>query len=195
MNSMKNLLILTTTLAVTAPAFAYDPVGIPNYEQVNANLYRGGRPEQAGLAELAKMGVKTVINLQGGDLRSAWAFVDRRTEPGELPENIAIEGEQVKALHMNYINFPIDSVDKIDAQEDQWIKQILVDVQNPALQPVFVHCEHGKDRTGLIVALERVQFEKWSPSDAHAEWVRMGHDLKAQIFTGNLDRYFNTQVK
>ena len=182
-------LILSTLMPLSA--FAIDPVGIANFDQVTPGLYRGGRPSQAGLADLSRMGVKTVINLQGGDLRSPfWGPIDRIAEKGELPQNIIEEGIETEALHMNYINYPLDSLDKITDEEGQWINQIMIDIGNPDLQPIFVHCQHGKDRTGLIVALERVQYEHWTPAEAHAEWVMMGHSGLSQIITGSLDRYF-----
>ncbi|CAN5951498.1 unnamed protein product [Sphagnum jensenii] len=184
------LSVLALSIFLSFSAFALDPVGIANFEEATPYLYRGGRPTQSGLADLSKMGVKTVINLQGGDLHSFFGPIDRIIEKGELPQNIIEEGKEVVALDMNYYNFPLDSVNKITDEEGEWINQILVDIANPALQPVFVHCEHGKDRTGLIVALERVEYEHWTPEEARAEWIRMGHGTMNQIITGALDRYF-----
>ena len=34
---------------------------------------------------------------------------------------------------------------------------------------VYVHCSHGRDRTGLIVGLYRVLHEGWQAKDAYAE--------------------------
>ena len=50
------------------------------------------------------------------------------------------------------------------------------------MQPVFIHCEFGKDRTGLLAALYEVLFMGISPQTAHQRWVDSGH-------TGQLDRY------
>src|SRR2546425_9164843 len=41
-----------------------EPVGIKNFHAVNANLYRGAQPTYEGFKALAKMGVKTVIDLR-----------------------------------------------------------------------------------------------------------------------------------
>lgn len=40
---------------------------------------------------------------------------------------------------------------------------------------VLVHCSHGWDRTGLVVAEERVLCEGWSLGAAHDEWHREAH--------------------
>jgi hypothetical protein len=37
---------------------------------------------------------------------------------------------------------------------------------------VGVHCTHGWDRTGYIIARERVLCEGWTPEAAHVEWHR-----------------------
>lgn len=38
--------------------------GLPNFYRVSMHLYRGGQPTRAGFRELAKLGVKTVVNLR-----------------------------------------------------------------------------------------------------------------------------------
>src|SRR5207237_1444707 len=40
---------------------------LPNFHQVNAQLYRGGQPKTGGLQKLKELGVKTVVNLRGED--------------------------------------------------------------------------------------------------------------------------------
>ena len=70
----------------------------------------------------------------------------------------------------------------------------MADLANSDLQPIYVHCQHGKDRTGLVVALERIQTEKWSVVNARAEWIAFGHGSISRIFTRSLDRYFFAHV-
>ncbi len=44
-----------------------------------------------------------------------------------------------------------------------------------AIRPgTFVHCEHGQDRTGLIVAIHRVQADGWTKADAEGEMLAHG---------------------
>ncbi len=54
--------------------------------------------------------------------------------------------------------------------------------------PIYVHCEHGKDRTGLVIALYRMRADGWSQEQAAAEMKEMGHTgLLDELFTGHMD--------
>ena len=56
---------------------------------------------------------------------------------------------------------------------------------------VFIHCQHGKDRTGLLAALYRVKYQGWTPEQAHKEWAALGHSgMLDTLFTGKMDNYF-----
>src|SRR5262245_41196338 len=65
---------------------------LPNFHQVNENLYRGAQPKRGGLKKLSEIGIKTVINLRG-------ASEDTR-------------GEQVEAeaAGMRYFNIPMSAL-------------------------------------------------------------------------------------
>jgi protein tyrosine/serine phosphatase len=47
---------------------------------------------------------------------------------------------------------------------------------DPSLRPAFVHCQHGRDRTGVVIALHRVFREQpaWSPKQAYDEMLAYG---------------------
>jgi tyrosine-protein phosphatase SIW14 len=171
-------------------AIAEERTDLPDFSQVTPNLYRGGRPTDAGLTQLKKMGVRTIINLQGGDLESIPASLLKNREPGEFPEAIVAEGNAADELQLNFRHYPLDSMGFVDASEQNSILQILADLTDPNLQPIYVHCEHGEDRTGLIVAMERVQLEGWTKTQARAEWTAFGHDGMKKILMGGLDLYF-----
>jgi tyrosine-protein phosphatase SIW14 len=184
------IVFLGMLFAHAAIAIAEENVDLPNFSEVTPSLYRGGRPTDAGLIQLKKMGVRTIINLQGGDLRSIPASFLKNREPGEFPEAIMAEGNAADELHLNYRNYPLDSIGSIDAGEQNSILQILNDLIDPSLQPIYVHCEHGEDRTGLIIAMERVQMEGWTKNQAHAEWTEDGHNGMKKLLMGGLDIYF-----
>ena len=56
----------------------------------------------------------------------------------------------------------------------QHLRQFLAVVNDPANQPIFVHCQHGADRTGFMVAAYRVLRQGWDCGSAVAELHTFG---------------------
>ena len=166
---------------------------IPNFIKVSDQIYRGGRPSPQGILTLKALGVKTDINLQGGDIvgqdPATNAFMEW-WEPGETSENIAREKTQVESLQIDFISAPLNSILEVDDREDATIDRVLEIMNEPSAQPVFIHCEHGKDRTGLVIALYKIKFQRMTVEAAYAEWAEAGHRGLGAYFTGNLDTYF-----
>jgi protein tyrosine/serine phosphatase len=134
-----------------AKASPSDPAG--NFSQVSSTLYRGGRPDEAGVQVLAQKGVKTIIDLENDD------------------QAVANERNWAHAAGLNFISEPMNPIER---PKDREVDDILSKLTDPALQPVFVHCMQGHDRTGLIVALYRVIYEGWTPKDANDEMNALG---------------------
>lgn len=186
---MRHFVVLIM-LFVSAVACAGAPP-IQNFHTFGDGLYRGARPDNNGLAALQKMGVKTIVNLQGGDLNNpAYRWIIPTMEPGELPEAIEAEKTTTQNLGMNFVNVPLDSLSTVTHQEGQQIGALIRMMSQPQNQPVFVHCEHGADRTGLVVALYRVYFQGWNAQAAHDEMESMGHDTLHSVFTHELDEFY-----
>jgi protein tyrosine/serine phosphatase len=55
-----------------------------------------------------------------------------------------------------------------------------------SLHPIYIHCELGRDRVGLIAALYRVRFQGWRPQAAYAEMKCFGF----RSYLRGLERYF-----
>jgi protein tyrosine/serine phosphatase len=183
-------LAFALTVAFAPNAVPAD-ITIPHFSKVNDSLYRGGRPKPAGLSYLQSLNVRTVINLQGGDLNNPRyrAFM-KWWEPGELANAIAVERDLSESLGLAFFSKPLNAIDPVSSEDDARIDAILAIMGNPAAQPVFVHCEHGIDRTGLIIALYEVKYLGVSPDDAYDEWRASGHKGIGTFFTGNLDAYY-----
>ena len=49
------------------------------------------------------------------------------------------------------------------------IAQFLSIVNDPASQPVYVHCVGGRHRTGVMTAVYRISRSSWSPDQALEE--------------------------
>ena len=186
------LFISSTGSAATAP-------DLPAFAKVTEAVYRGGRPTEQGLHALKDLGIKTDIDLQGGDLAFSDPYVlefMRWWEPGETAENIASEKNLVEnVLQFNFIPAPLSSLLPVTTEEDSQIDGILNILNDPLAQPVFIHCEHGKDRTGLIIALYQVKFQNKSIADAYAEWAKSGHSGVGAYFTSELDKYYYRKAK
>jgi tyrosine-protein phosphatase SIW14 len=126
--------------------------GILNFGQVNERLYRGAQPDAAGITNLSRIGVKTIINL-------------RTTKSASKTEQA-----QARLTGILYTNMPLSGMKKPKTEE---VRAILTLIESSPV-PVFVHCEHGCDRTGTIIACYRIQHDHWSNEKALEEAKRYG---------------------
>ncbi|MFB9052161.1 dual specificity protein phosphatase family protein [Formosa undariae] len=124
-----------------------------NLYKLNANLYRSEQPSKKGMKDLQEMGIKSVVNL-------------RRKHTDE---------NKLKDLDLDLYNLPL----KAGALDVDDIFNALQTIQQ-AEKPVLIHCWHGSDRTGAIVAASRMVFENWSKEEAIAEFTdkRFGYHKK-----------------
>jgi uncharacterized protein (TIGR01244 family) len=126
---------------------------LPNFHQVNAGLSRGAQPGEGGIQKLAALGIKTVLNLRVADERSR------------------AEETEARAAGMRFFNIPMEGLDR---PRDEQVEHALEIINDPANQPVFVHCKHGADRTGVIIAIYRMTHDGWSTEEALREAKHYG---------------------
>ena len=122
--------------------------GLPNLFEITDGLYRGAQPEAQGFVELKKLGVRTIVNL-----RSAHSDRGLIRDAGLGDDAFAYEEIPMVAWHPE--------------QED--VVRFLRIVSDPKRAPIFVHCKHGADRTGLMVAIYRMAVQGWARQDAIRE--------------------------
>jgi protein tyrosine/serine phosphatase len=122
--------------------------GLSNFFEVTTNLYRGAQPSAQGMVELKSLGVKTVLNLR--------SF---HSDQG------LISSGQIKLarLHM-----------KPWHAEDEDVVAFLRIASNTNNLPLFVHCQRGADRTGMVCAMYRVVICGWTKEAAIAEMKQGG---------------------
>jgi protein tyrosine/serine phosphatase len=160
-----------TSLIARADAGA-QPLTIPitAFRTVSDGIYRGARPLHAGMEALAQqLAIKTDLDLENDG------------------SAIADEQKDAQALGIRMISLPMSG---FFAPSDSTVNQALAILKDPANYPVFVHCQHGEDRTGLIVGLFRVEVQGMSPADAYAE---MKADGFHPILLG-LNHYFEERT-
>jgi len=167
--------------------------GITNFHiVVPGKIFRGSRPTSLSdvMALKNSCGVGQILNLQGGD---PWYFnpipylLD--FENGELKgfrnqENS--EAQQVFSAPED--NIVLDSFDSVDVEQEVRIEQAVNELDQAntveGAKPLFLHCQHGIDRTGMIVALFKVLKLNVPPSVALDEWMRYAHDSKTPVVGG-----------
>ncbi len=147
--------VLAGLAALPAQAGGNDAVrSVDNFQVVSKALWRGAAPSEKGMHELARGGVKTVVDL--------------RMSRGASAKESALAGR----LGINYVHLPMGyltpSVEKVN--------QFLRIVMNPQNQPVYVHCAQGADRTGTLVGIYRMLVQGWSFDRVYEEM--RGHHFK-----------------
>lgn len=154
--STRIVVLLWVLVFVAGPTFTQDTAPhkeLPNFQKVNEALFRGGQPRPGGYEVLSQMGIKTVVNLRDDDSRAKE------------------EEFEVKQAGLKYFNIPLK---RLGAPKDEKIEALLSIITNPENQPVFVHCAHGADRTGAIIAVYRMSHDGWTSEQAKAEAKRFG---------------------
>jgi protein tyrosine phosphatase (PTP) superfamily phosphohydrolase (DUF442 family) len=159
----------TATSPTSRPAAWAQPMtlaGVPNLFKVSDDLYRSAQPTKEGLANLKKLGVKTIINCRM-----------LHSERGDVTD-----------LGMAYVS--IGALATHAEEED--VVEFLKVVADKSRGPFLVHCQHGADRTGLMIAAYRVAVCGWSKAEAIAELTEGGsgfHEVFQNIikFVNDMD--------
>ena len=133
-----------------------------NFFKVTPDLYRSAQPSKKAMESYEKFGIRTVINLR----------------------SLHDDRDEIKATSLNLIEIPINTWDI----EDEDIRAALAAIKN-AEKPVLVHCQHGSDRTGTVIAMHRLIFQNWSKAEALDELMNGGFGYHA-IWV-NIPRYIN----
>jgi protein tyrosine/serine phosphatase len=146
---LPGFLALSLSLAGLQAASIPDLPGVPNFHQVDEHVYRGAQPHGQGFTGLAKLGIKTVIDLRG-----------ERSEESS-----------VQRAGMRYVRLPWSGY---KAPADSQITAVLSVLNDDSAWPVFVHCRRGADRTGTAIACYRIEHDHWTNQQALQEAKTFG---------------------
>ncbi|MES2589678.1 MAG: dual specificity protein phosphatase family protein [Bacteroidota bacterium] len=115
-----------------------------NLHCINDSMFRSEQPSKTGILEIQKLGVKSVLSLR--NIKSD-RFIKRKS-------NLIFYKKTINAWTMT---------------EDEVIEALKLFLKSE--KPVLIHCVHGSDRTGTIVASYRIIFENWTKEKAIAEML------------------------
>jgi protein tyrosine/serine phosphatase len=121
---------------------------VPNFHKVSDSLYRGAQPTKEGFRQLKKSGIKTVVNLR----------------------SIHSDHDKIKDVNLNYERIPMTTW----RPEEKDVVRFLKIAADPNLAPVFVHCQRGADRTGMMCAIYRIAVQNWTKDEAIEEMTKGG---------------------
>jgi protein tyrosine phosphatase (PTP) superfamily phosphohydrolase (DUF442 family) len=136
----------------SAPAAASDVkvagIHIDNFGKVNDHYYRGAQPRGQDFKALAGLGIKMMIDLAA--------------------EGDQAEEANARAAGIQFVRIPMSTH---QVPSPQIVTQFLSLVNDPANQPVYVHCIGGRHRTGVMTAIYRMSMEQWN-------WMRAFDEMK-----------------
>lgn len=153
---MKHVLLLPAVLASTLAAIATPAMPMPrprptewaapminlslaNCYRVSDELYRCEQPEKKDIADLQALGIRSILNLR------RW-----NSDP--------------KALEQAGFKLIVERMEADDLTMDNLVAALRQIKAAP--KPVLLHCWHGSDRTGSVVAAYRIVFQNWTPTAA-----------------------------
>ncbi len=129
-------------------AVSIQSTNLKNLYRVSDELYRSEQPSEEAFVELSALGIKSSLNL-------------RTTETDdELIGKTAIKPFLV-------------AMDAGSFTDKEIITALRIIKSAP--KPLLVHCHHGSDRTGVVVAMYRIVFQGWTKEDALNELLNGGY--------------------
>ncbi len=129
-----------------------DPKDLPNFAVVAPGIYRGAAPTAKGLAELKKLGVAHVVDLR----------IERKGQDEEAAaaKRLGLERTRIRMGR--------------EAPTKAQVKEFMDIIRQAKAKPVFIHCQHGADRTGAMVGIYRAVDCGWKFDDIWKEMRRYG---------------------
>ncbi|MFB2538627.1 dual specificity protein phosphatase family protein [Acinetobacter sp. c3-l95] len=138
-----------------------------NLYRVNSMLYRSEQPLHEQNEQLKKLGIQRVISLRA-----------RNQTANELDQ------QAFKLQHIPINTWAIDRDDVLATMRA--VKQAKAQGET-----VLIHCYHGSDRTGTMIAMYRILFENWQTDEAMREMKFGGYGFHP-IWV-NIDKLFTPE--
>jgi protein tyrosine/serine phosphatase len=140
---------------------------LENFYKVSDKVYRSEQPNAEAMAEFEYLGINTVLNLR------------KHHNDNDEGKDAKVDLKHIKMAARNVTN-----------------KQIYkaLSVIKLANGPVVVHCYHGSDRTGVVIAAYRMVFQNWSSKQAVDEFKNGGYGYHEWVFPNLIELLENLNV-
>lgn len=127
--------------------------GLDNFHKVSETLFRSAQPTREGMKKAEELGIGTVISLRS------------KQKDIELAENT-----DLKLIHVSMRAWNPRYEDAVKVMQ-------LLNPDNLSAneKPILIHCYHGADRTGMMVALYRMVYQNWEREEALSEMLNGGY--------------------
>jgi tyrosine-protein phosphatase SIW14 len=126
-----------------------------NCFQVSPDLYRAEQPGPGDVADLKALGIRSIVSLR------------------EHHDDTRRKG--LKEFRISQLAWDAGEV------SPEQLRQALRAIRD-APKPVLVHCWHGSDRTGVVVAAYRIVFQQWSQEGAIDEFQHGGFGYHSRLY-------------
>jgi len=124
-----------------------------NFRQVTPDIYRCGLVSKEAAPLLKKLGIKTVLSFDNNLKR------------------VKAEEEFLTPQGIKMVSIPWSGWDQPD---EATIEKALALIESPEARPILVHCKHGQERTGVVIACWRIAHEGWTAEKAYQEMKACG---------------------
>ena len=158
-----------------------------NFMTVSPAVLRGGQPDADALELLKKAGVKLVVNLRHHSKNlpqqsSSYSFFRRHTDDDEIDD----EEKDCQRIGLKFVNISLDGVNAPTFADIDRFVDLFKDEEN---LPVYVHCLHGRERTGFMLAAYRLKVQSWTVEEAYKEMLQQGFDPLRTVLSDQLFAY------
>jgi len=133
---------------------------IENWYKIDDKVYRSAQPDSRGMKDAERFGIRNVLNLR----------------------NYHSDDDEVKGTGVKIFRVKMEAG---DIEDDHIITALRI--IGHAEGPVLVHCMHGSDRTGAVIAMYRIVFLNWNKETAVDEMVNGGYGFHGMY--GNIIHY------
>jgi len=116
-----------------------DGTCLHNFYRVTDSLYRSEQPDGKAIPYFDSIGIKSILNLR----------------------EYYSDSIRLHKKNLHYYSVKIVAGNFSDVQIIQSLRII-----KDAPKPILIHCYHGSDRTGVVIAMYRIIFQNWTKEKA-----------------------------